>query len=74
MDIVYPTVTTGVRNFGSLKSLRQWVKRNDPENNITCFGYREYVLVGDVWDRFTVIGKKVVTLSELQRMIQELEK
>jgi len=74
MDIVYPMVTTGVRNFRSLKSMRQWIKRNDPEGNLTCLGYREYCLVGEVWERFTVIGKKVVSLSELLRIAQELEK
>ena len=58
------------RDFTSLKHLRQWQKRNDIDGSLYCFAHREYLLneKGE-WEQFTVIGKQVVTIGELERLL-----
>jgi len=53
-----------------LKHLRQWQKRNDIDGSLYCFAHREYLLneKGE-WEQFTVIGKQVVTIGELERLL-----
>ncbi|MDR2475130.1 MAG: hypothetical protein LBD45_04655 [Bacteroidales bacterium] len=36
-----------------------------------CLRYKEYVLNGDFWERFTVIDKKVLTHALLASMVVE---
>lgn len=61
---------TVTRDFTSLKHLRQWQKRNDIDGSLYCFAHREYLLneKGE-WEQFTVIGKQVVTIGELERLL-----
>jgi hypothetical protein len=48
--------------------MRQWQKRNDLNNNICCFGYKELTKNKDgEWEHFAVIGKKMLTISQLKK-------
>jgi hypothetical protein len=45
MEITYPIHRIVFKSFHSLKVMRQWIKRNDLENNIGCLGYKEYIYI-----------------------------
>ena len=66
----FPSHVLLPRGFTSLKHLRQWQKRNDIDGSLYCFAHREYLLneKGE-WEQFTVIGKQVVTIGELERLL-----
>lgn len=70
IDVSVPIPRTVTRDFTSLKHLRQWQKRNDIDGSLYCFAHREYLLneKGE-WEQFTVIGKQVVTIGELERLL-----
>lgn len=70
MDIFIPIPRTVTRGFTSLKHLRQWQKRNDIDGSTYCFAHREYLLneKGE-WEQFTVIGKQIVTIGELEELL-----
>ena len=70
IDVLVPIPRTVTRDFTSLKHLRQWQKRNDIDGSLYCFAHREYLLneKGE-WEQFTVIGKQVVTIGELERLL-----
>lgn len=58
------------REFGSIKSMEQWIVRND------FFEYlilQRHALIDNEWTPFTVIGKRIITLPELKRIVKELE-
>jgi hypothetical protein len=61
--------------FTTLKVMRQWQKRNDLDNNFFCFDYKELTKnkAGE-WEYFTVIGKKILLISQLKNIIHKLEK
>ena len=69
MEIYFPQFCPSC-DFTSLKHLRQWQKRNDIDGSLYCFAHREYLLneKGE-WEQFTVIGKQVVTIGELERLL-----
>ncbi len=70
IDVLVPIPRTVTRGFTSLKHLRQWQKRNDIDGSLYCFVHREYLLneKGE-WEQFTVIGKQIVTIGELERLL-----
>lgn len=59
------------REFNSVKALNQWADRND--NTIGILIARKLALIDDVWEPFTAIGKKTVTLTELKGIVRDLE-
>ena len=74
LDVTYPIPRTIAKYFKSLKTLRQWKKRNDIDNNILFFEAREYILIGSRYERFHVFFNKIVPLSELISVTTELIK
>jgi hypothetical protein len=74
IEVCHPIITTTRQYFKSLKIMRQWQKRNDLKNNITCLGYKEYTKSeAGHWEQFVVIGKNILTLSQLYKIIHDLE-
>ena len=63
IDVLVPIPRTVTRDFTSLMHLRQWQKRNDIDGSLYCFNEK-----GE-WEQFTVIGKQVVTIGELERLL-----
>jgi hypothetical protein len=74
IEITTPILRTITKRFVTLKSMRQWQKRTNLDHALWCLCYREYVFVNEDWERFTVIGKRIVTLSELERIVEKLHK
>jgi hypothetical protein len=75
IEIVYPFHTTVCKYFNTLKIMRQWQKRNDLDRNIYTFGYKELTKnKEEQWELFTVISKKILTVSQLKKIIHDLEK
>lgn len=70
IDVLVPIPRTVTRGFTSLKHLRQWQKRNDIDGSLYYFAHQEYLLneKGE-WEQFTVIGKQVVTIGELEKLL-----
>ncbi len=58
------------REFGSLKSMRQWMDRNGEALGIVIL--KTLALIMDKWEPFTTIGKKTVTLSDLRAIVEDL--
>jgi hypothetical protein len=71
LDIAYPQACIASKYFNELKSLNQWLKRND---SVSIFGYRKYMLTGTGYERFEIFGNTVVPLSELKEVIRKIEK
>ncbi|MDR2956341.1 MAG: hypothetical protein LBV43_14810 [Prevotella sp.] len=71
LDIAYPQICIASRYFHSLKTLNQWLKRND---SVSIFGYRKYMLTDTGYERFEIFGNAIVPLSELKEIIQKIEK
>jgi hypothetical protein len=74
IEAVSPVYRIVTRRFNSLKTMRQWLERNDLDNSLACLGYKEYILNGENWERFTIIGKRLVPFSELVKIVNELQK
>jgi hypothetical protein len=74
IEIIYPCLRVVSKYFASLKVMRQWQKRNDLDHSIVCFGYKEFIFINEQLERFTIIGKRIVTLSELYALVHKLEK
>lgn len=62
-----------VREFNSIKSLNQWEDRNDNDNTIGIMVLRKLALIDDVWEPYTTIEKKTITLSDLKTIVRGLE-
>lgn len=74
VDMFVPIPRTITRKFSSLKHLRQWQKRNDLDGSIYFFAHREYLLNNQGnWEQFTVIGKQIVTITELERLLASMK-
>lgn len=70
IDVLVPIPRTVTRGFTCLKHLRQWQKRNDIDSSLYCFALREYQLnKKEEWEQFIVIGKQVVTIGGLERLL-----
>lgn len=58
------------KTFKTQKIMEQWIGRND-------FFFRliinRFALIRNQWEAFTTIEKRTVTLSELKRIIEQLE-
>lgn len=52
------------RKFRSQKIMSQWIARND--KLFAIFIVKMLALIDDIWDPFTTIGKKSITLSDLE--------
>lgn len=52
------------RKFRSQKIMSQWIARND--KILAIFIVKMLALIDDIWDPFTTIGKKSITLSDLE--------
>lgn len=61
------------REFQSDKSLSQWIARNDNDNTIGIMILRKLALIDDIWEPYTTIGKKTITLSDLKITVKNLE-
>lgn len=59
------------RVFKSAKTLAQWVDRN--ENGYDFLECRRLALIDEVWEPYTTIGKKTLTLQELRSIVRTLE-
>lgn len=70
-DIAYPHICIGTKYFNSLKTLNQWLKRN---NSFSIFGHRKYILTESGYERFEIFGNTIVTISELKDTIRKIEK
>lgn len=57
------------REFNSLKSMSQWCTRNDTFDSMVI---KTLALIDDDWEPFTTIGKKTVTLSDLENIVRNL--
>ncbi|MDH6311213.1 hypothetical protein M2451_003872 [Dysgonomonas sp. PFB1-18] len=71
IDIAYPLIYIGKKYFNSLKTLNQWLKRNE---SVSIFGHRKYILTDSGYQRFHIFGNTIVPLSELQQIVQQIEK
>lgn len=58
------------REFKSLKSLSQWVERNDYGRFLEL---NRFALIDEVWEPYTIIGKTTVTLHTLKCIVKQLE-
>lgn len=65
-------VTVHEREFNSLESMRQWIARNDNPGILGIMVLKTLALVMDEWEPFTTIGKKTITLSDLQTIVKDL--
>jgi hypothetical protein len=74
IEVITPILRTVTKPFVSLKVMRQWLKRNDLNHALCCLGYKEYIMKNGQWEPFVVVGKKIVTLSELCNAVKELTK
>lgn len=62
-----------IREFSNTKSLEQWVDRNDNESTFGILVLKREALIGDTWEPYTTIGKKTITLSDLKRIVNDME-
>ena len=74
LDIAYPISRTVSKCFKSLKTLRQYDKRNDFDNALVVLEKREYILTASGYERFHVFFNRIVPLSELIKITTELIK
>ncbi len=58
------------REFDNIKSLRQWIDRNEGRFDVLILN--TLALIMDEWEPFTTIGKKTITLSDLQNIVNRL--
>lgn len=69
--VLEPEVDVKERLFNNYKSARQWIiDRND--GTLDFMVMRMLVLIDDEWEPFTTIGKKTITLSELETIVRDL--
>ena len=73
LDMAHPEVGIYPKYFNSLKSLNQWLKRNE-DTLFTCVETRKYILTANGYERFHVFGNVVVPLSELDHIISNIRK
>jgi len=52
--------------------MEQWISRNDKFSTILIC--RRSVLINGVWDSMTTIGNRTLTLTELRKIVQLLER
>jgi hypothetical protein len=72
LDVTYPIPRTITKRFNSLKVLRQWTKRNNVDNQMIVFEKREYIFTGKSYERFAILGKTIVPLSDLIKKTTDL--
>lgn len=60
------------REFKSVKSMSQWISRNDNDNTLGIFIVNTLALIDNTWEPFTTIGKKTITLSDLETIIKNI--
>lgn len=58
------------REFANLKSLRQWIDRNEQLFDVLII--KTLGLIRDEWEPFTTIGKKTISLSDLESIVRDL--
>lgn len=61
------------REFSNTKSLEQWVARNDNDSTLGILILKRQALICDVWEPYTTIGKKTITLHDLKNIVRDLE-
>lgn len=59
------------REFDSHKSLMQWVERNI-NNSLGLLVGKNLALIDNIWEPYTVIGKKLITLFDLNQEVRLL--
>lgn len=64
-------VETKHRDFKSIKALAQWADRND--SDLGFLEGRRLALIDEIWEPFTTIGKKTITLSALVKIVDDLK-
>ncbi|NDV83393.1 hypothetical protein D0T87_15580 [Bacteroides sp. 51] len=73
LDMAYPHIGIFSKYFNSLKSLKQWLKRN--KNSLfTCIETREYIFTNNGYERFYIFGNTLVPLSELSKITSDIIK
>ncbi|MCL2328954.1 MAG: hypothetical protein FWC39_10660 [Bacteroidetes bacterium] len=68
-DLNGEEITIKSKEFKSIKSMEQWIVRNDC---LALFIHKRYALLDD-WEVFTTIGKNTLLLSELKRIVKQME-
>ncbi len=58
------------REFQNLKSMRQWIDRNGELFGLLVLN--TLTLIDGEWEPFTTIGKKTITLSDLESIVRNL--
>ena len=58
------------KTFKTIKVLEQWIGRNDDFSTLML---NRYAFIDKKWEAFTTIGKKTITLSEIKKIVRELE-
>ena len=58
------------RAFEKLKSMEQWISRND---NLSTLVLNRYALIDNQWYAFAIIGNKYLTVDELKTIVSNLE-
>lgn len=73
LDIVIPLPRTVTYKFKTLKVLRQWQKRHE-DLFFFCINSRMYQLSSSgIWEKFTVIGKNIVTENQLETILSAMK-
>lgn len=60
------------REFKCNKSMQQWIARNDNDTTFGIVIVNTLALIDDIWEPFTTIGRKTVTLSDLENIVRNL--
>lgn len=58
------------RIFDKLKSMEQWISRND---TLSVSVLNKYAFIGNRWYPFIAIGNKYLTANELKMILNDLE-
>lgn len=61
------------RDFKSAKSLNQWADRNENGDNFAFLILKRLALIDEIWEPYTTIGKKNITLSDLVFIVEDLK-
>lgn len=61
-----------MREFKSLKSMNQWVDRNDTACDFLLLA--RYAMIDNKWEWFDTVGNKNITLTELDYIVADAKK
>ncbi len=58
------------REFRTAKIMEQWIKRND---TLSVLIIQRYALIDGEWDAIIISGNRIITLTELRKIVKDLE-